>query len=353
MNARKKILAFYFSLQAVLISGCGMTVSEGSHDIYFEAGEHKVVKIQRDLSLFWGKDGRFFLQAPAGYKIIDYDYDKTDGFEFNDFVYVNDGKVFAEDSNDLGNPLEDDEIVDNFYPAGKHVIADVKHSFDFSWGKDDFKMDLSAPLGYGVLDYDYDKYESLEFETITYVNECDVKVSNKDDFGEPNMICDDVSRDYYEVGEHKIVTVNRNLGLFGKNETWSIVAPPGYKVIDYDYDKNEALEYETIVYENIVPVSKVKDDFGIPLVDVFTDSTSEYEPYQHVLVKVERGFGGYGFDGTFELQEVDGYEILDYDYDICNSIQFQTYVYANKEKVNVDDANDFGEVIKEGKVLSR
>ena len=197
---------------------------------------------------------------------------------------------------------------------------------------------------------DYDKYESLNFETITYVNECDVKFSNKDDFGEPNMICDDVSRGYYEVREHKIVTITRNFGLFGKNDTWSIVAPHGYRVIDYEYDKNKALEYETIVYENIVAVSKVK---GVSLVDVFIDSSLEYEPFQHVLVKVERGFGGYGFDGTFELQEVDGYEILDYDYDVSNSIQFQTYVYANKEKVSVTDVNYFGVVIKKNKVLSR
>ena len=84
-----------------------MIVSEGSHDIYFGAGEHKVVKIQRDLSLFWGNDERFFLQAPSDYKITDYDYDKTDSFEFNDFVYVNDGKVFTEDSNKLDNPLEE------------------------------------------------------------------------------------------------------------------------------------------------------------------------------------------------------------------------------------------------------
>ena len=111
MNARKKILAFYFSLQAILISGCGMTVSEGSHDIYFEAGEHKVVKIQRDLSIFLGKNERFFLQAPAGYKIIDYDYDISDSIQFQTYVYANKEKVNAYDVNDFGEVIKENKVL--------------------------------------------------------------------------------------------------------------------------------------------------------------------------------------------------------------------------------------------------
>ncbi len=43
------------------------------------------------------------------------------------------------------------------------------------------------PLGYEVLDYDYDKNDDFEFETFVYVNTEAVIVSDPDDFGKVYM----------------------------------------------------------------------------------------------------------------------------------------------------------------------
>jgi len=86
--------------------------------------------------------------------------------------------------------------------------------------------------------------------------------SNKDNNIYDEVVC--------QADEHKIVQIVRNVNLwFGKNEIKQITAPAGYRIVDYDYDKTDGLEFETIVYENIVPV-EVKDSnqLGKPLVEV-------------------------------------------------------------------------------------
>ena len=359
-----RILAICMALHTILLSACGSNVtnnSSNSKNKEYEPGEHILLEVDRNYNPFWGKNKKFSLESPKGYKIIDYDYDKTENFEYNDYVYVNKDKVFAKDSNDFGTVINDNsnsnESDKDIYGIGEHIIVNVDRSFNPFWGKNDVKTDLKAPAGYNIIDYDYDKTENFEFETITYANNDDVKVETKEDFGTPlnNIKKDD--KDYYDIGEHKIVTVNRNINLlFGKNETKSITAPLGYKVIDYDYDKTENFEFETILYENVVPVTKSENDFGTPIEEIENNNSNSnvYDIGEHVLVKIVRDLNLFiGYNGKAELEGIDGYELLDYDYDKNENFEFQTYVYVNNKKIKADDINTFGNVIEEEKILRK
>ena len=52
----------------------------------------------------------------------------------------------------------------------------------------------------------------------------------------------------------------------------------------------------------------------------------------------------FGYEGTKQANAPDGYEVLDYDYDMNDSFEFETTVYINTEPVEVSDSNQFGKV---------
>lgn len=161
----------------------------------------------------------------------------------------------------------------------------------------------------------------------------------------------------YEPGEHILLEVDRNYNPFwGKNKKFSLESPKGYKIIDYDYDKTENFEFETILYENVVPVTKSENDFGTPIEEIENNNSNSnvYDIGEHVLVKIVRDLNLFiGYNGKAELEGIDGYELLDYDYDKNENFEFQTYVYVNNKKIKADDINTFGNVIEEEKILRK
>ena len=346
------------SLSLSILSGCGSNYNgelDENNSTKYEAGTHLLLEVDRNLKMI-GRDGKYGLTAPDGYTIVDYDYDKWDDFEFNDYVYLNDEDVYVVDSDKPGVPVtthEDSEV----YKPGEHIIVDIDRGFNATFGKKDTTFALTAPVGYDILDYDYDKTDYFDFENITYVNNTDVTLESINEFGTPTS--DITEKEHtdgnYQIGEHILVELKRNSNPFlGKDEKKQITAPVGYRIVDYDYDKTSFFEFETITYENIVPVHVDDvDTFGSPLekVDEQTIENNIYKPGDHVLVEIDRDLNlFYGFNGTRELKTVDGYTLLDYDYDKTDNFDFETYVYVNNQNVYVEDVNDFGEVVSKESV---
>jgi hypothetical protein len=330
-----------------LLAGCSNNIDPKiSEEVICQPGEHKIVQIDRNLYLFLGKNEKMGLTAPNGYYIVDYDYDITDSFEFQDFVYANRVPVTITNPNEYGIPVDPiEERKDNIYQPGEHVIADVQRSMNLWMGKNEMK-ELVPPVGYKVLDYDYDKTDSFEFQTYLYVNEVPVKVDNINNYGTPVEKVETEELERYEVGQHVVVDIRRNMNLWiGKDELKQITAPAGYKIVDYDYDKTDSFEFETIVYENIVPVDvQNKNELGTPLVEVLESSDSTYfDVGQHILVEIDRSLNMWiGKNGKERIIDPDGYETIDYDYDKNEDFEFVTRVYSNIVPVTVDSVNNFG-----------
>lgn len=292
-------------------------------EIHYNVGEHKIIEVDKDFGLIFGKNGLYGLEAPSGYKVVDYDYDMFSfGMSYSDYYYENSMEVTTDDPNSFGLPVNaiNDNDNDSIYEAGEHSIVSINRGNNIT-GSFDFKKDLEAPDGYKVVDYDYDSTGWLEFENISYQNTIPVKVIDFDDFGTPiNSIIKD-NKDYYDIGEHNIVMLSRIINpFFGKKETKTIEAPIGYEIIDYDYDKLTYSEYETILFRNIVPVSKVKNDFGKPLKDI--------NEIDEALVVIDREFDlSFGKVRLEEAKKKDGYDLIDFDFDKNDGFEFNTYVY--------------------------
>lgn len=228
--------------------------SINNSDVY-EPSSHVIVDINKNFNMLLGKnDTSFALEASSGYDIVDYDYDKTEFAEYENVTYVNNNDVVVDDVNDFGIPVNSDDISkynDSNYEVGEHKLVVISRNINFLFGKNQMK-EITAPDGYKVIDYDYDKTETVEFETITYENIVPVYVSDKNTFGVPISKFDLKKEDnIYRKGQHVLVDIDRNLELvFGENGTRELVAPDGYDVIDYDYDKNKYYEFETYVYVN-------------------------------------------------------------------------------------------------------
>lgn len=327
-------------------------VESSNQEIVYDVGKHQVIDVQRSFQMLVGKEGRYGLIAPDGYKIIDYDYDSNteDWMEFDDYVYSNTVPVKTKDKDEIGTPVDDISYTDsNVYKAGTHVIADIKRSFNPFVGKEE-KICLTAPTGYDIMDYDYDKGEDFEYETITYINNCDVTVDDINNFGTPTDLEKKEQKGYYDVGEHKIVVIDRNFNpLLGKEKMMRVSAPLGYKVIDYDYDKTPYFDFQTITYENTTPVTYNVNDFGKPIDENYTEKNTdgEYDTGKHVLVKINRNIDWslFGFNGTKEVEKVEIYDVLDYDYEKSDDFEFETYVYVNNVPVKTNDENEFGSAI--------
>lgn len=352
-----KIIGSTILVGGVLIAGCSSAnrtkvpeINKGESNTNYDIGSHMIIDIDRRVVPI-SESKRFSLSSPEGYKIVDFDYDRWQLFEFYDVVYVNDEEVYVVSPDQLGNPVNPGTDSDSL-GVGEHVIVDIKKQVAL-FGQDDTSFCLEAPIGYTVLDYDYDKTDAVEFENVTYTNIVPVSCTDIDDFGIPNDDIDINSHPdgVYDVGEHKIVVINKESNpWWGKDEMKQIVAPKGYKIVDYDYDKTDYSEYETITYENIVPVvARNKDTFGVPMEDVKDNQSGigEYEPYTHVLVRIDRNMNFWvGEDGSRQLVAPDGYELLDYDYDINDDFEFETYVYVNNKRIYLEDTTNFGVVIE-------
>lgn len=359
---KRRLLSLALAVQLFTLSGCGKSVNNSNSrfgETTKEPGEHTILKVDRNIDWILGSNGKFGIIAPKGYVVLDYDYDYSGDFEFHDYVFVNKEQVKILNPNNIGTPINSKSKEMSgvgTYPPGEHNIVDIDRSINLLFGKNNEIIDLVAPNGYSVIDYDYDKIGELEFENITYTNNVDVRVNDFNEFGTPiEKIIKTTNKGYYDIGEHKLVTINRNLNLFwGKNEIKSLTAPMGYKIVDYDYDKTSDFEFETITYENIVPVTKKQNDFGIPVekTSLNNNYNNEYDVGEHVLVQIKRNFEmGFGFEGTECLDAPDGYELLDYDYDYNEDFEFQTYVYVNNKKVLAEDKNNFGKVLEKEKTL--
>ncbi|MBO5096366.1 MAG: hypothetical protein J6B98_05780 [Bacilli bacterium] len=350
----KRIIAFAMSLiTPMIMHGCSKKDSETQTDqlpnqtyIYNE-GEHLLASVDKTENWILGKDGKYGLLAPDGYKIKDYDYDYYCLHDFDSFVFENDVKIMTSNPNNIGNPLEAEEKNSNIYMPGEHVIADVKKDIDYPWGIDG-TLTLTAPDGYEILDYDYDKGEIMYWLTTTYVNSSDVVVNDINDYGVPIDKIYKNEKDYYDIGEHKIVKIIRGYdGFLGKTGFRKVDIPSGYKVVDYDYDYNNdddnIYEFETIVFTNTVPVTKNGNDFGIPLENILTSTTSNvYEPGDHIVVYIERLPEFIPFTGTKLMTCPDGYDLLDYDYDKTFGLSFNVYVYVNNTRVEAQNPIEFG-----------
>ena len=341
----------------VPMSGCVKNSKEDEH--VYSTGTHKVISVDRSIDLLWGKDGLYGLKVPDGYKIVDYDYDKTIGFEFEDYLFENDEEVVTSSPDKIGKPTSDNKNLENsnIYKPGEHVITSINRCYNPFLGKGDTKFHLSAPTGYKILNYDYDysfmgKSSFFNFENITYVNTCEVLVDDINSFGSPvNAISNDKN-----IGDNKcdayqdiVVVLNRNVELLGKDGMRQLKNVPGYKIIDYDYDKTGVLSFETIVYQNTVPVSIDKDDdFGTLLEDGKTSDHEDsiYKSGEHVLVDINKDISLLiGYDGSKECSVPDGYTLLDYDYEKNSVTEFETYVYVNDNDVEVQNEDDFGKVV--------
>lgn len=359
-----KLIGSTLLVGGMLVAGCTSSnrakvpeMVQGEYDTNYDTGAHIVLEVDRKVVPV-SSSMQIGLEAPKGYKIIDFDYDRWNCFDFYDYVYQNDTQVYVSDPNDLGSSTTLEEQKDSFLP-GEHVIASVVKKFAL-FGQEDITFALNAPSGYKVLDYDYDKTSALEFENITYANEVEVTCSDINEFGKPVEPVPSVSHEngFYDIGEHKIVKIIKQANpWWGKDEMKQIVAPKGYKIVDYDYDKTDYSEYETITYENIVPVS-VSDvnKFGLPTVEIEAnqEGIGEYEPYTHVLVRIDRNMHfGFGDNGTKQLLTPDGYELLDYDYDVNDDFEFETYVYINNKRIYLEDTTNFGTVIEQDEVKKK
>ncbi len=331
---RRFLLIGSLSLVPLSLSGCDNTYSENSEEVVYESGEHKLLEVDRNMELFWGKSGTYELIAPEGYKVVEYDYDYVDDFSYDDYVYVNTEEVIVTSKDEFGAPTIEKEQEDNtsdgyIYRSGEHNLVDINRGVTL-FGKLSRKKDLEVPNGYEIIDYDYDVSGNLDFENITYTNITEIKTKDANEFGIPTTELENKEeKDYYLPGEHKIVEINRNVNLmFGKNGEKTITAPEGYEIIDYDYDKLDSTEYETIIYTNTVKVSKVDNDFGKPLEDV--------NDIDEALVVIDGSLNLFiGFDKLKEVEKKEGYDLIDYDYDKNESFEFETYVYKKvKNSIN-------------------
>lgn len=352
-SSGKGYLFFLIAFIAVSMAlvNCGTKKETTKGDIKYSKGEHTISSVDRSYELLFGRSsGLYQLKAPLGYEIVDYDYDYTDdNLEFDDYVYKNVVPVTTMFNDFIGTPEDSNYSnlhADGIYQSGEHVLVDINRSIDLLWGKSDM-MNLEAPEGYEVVDYDYDKTDSFAFENIVYKNTVAVKVENENSFGKPIEPIIKNESNNYNVGEQKLVTLTRNLNIWiGKNEKFGLTAPEGYSIVDYDYDKNDSIEFQTITYTNTVPVIKNGTNFGTPLEKVETES-DYYKPGSHVIVVIDRSFNIlYGKNETKELIPPKGYTLLDYDYEYGENFQFETYVYVNDESVQTNDINSFGRVIK-------
>lgn len=341
-----------------LLSSCSSNVDNTVYnEVILEPNEHKIVQVVRNMNLWIGKNEKIGIIAPSGYYIVDYDYDKTEDFEYQDFVYANKASVTIKNPNEFGIPVEKvDERTNNVYQPGEHVVADIQRNINLWVGKNETKH-IVPPEGYKVLDYDYDKNEDFEFETYMYVNEVPVKVNDVNNYGTPIEKITTNKSTIYQIGKHVIVDIKRNINLWiGKDEIKQITAPKGYKIVDYDYDKTDNFEFETIVYENIVPVEvKNKDQLGTPLGEVAeVQNTNSFDAGQHILVEIDRSLNMWlGKNGKERLIDPKGYETIDYDYDKNEDFEFVTRVYSNTIPVITNSVNDFGVPNSDNKVYKK
>lgn len=351
MDKNKKMISLLMALTLSLGLTSGCSKSEDGELKEYLAHEHVISQVNRDGSLFGNKSETFQLEAPLGYKVVDYDYDFSDGLlEFHDYVYENVVPVETTNGDKIGTPVDKNYKVeqreDGIYNPGEHILVSIDKSLNLLLGKEKL-FDLEAPYGYEVMDYDYDKTSSLEFENIVYRNVLPVKVSDVNTFGVPldNEIKE--NRNFYDSEEHTIVDLQRNITFWiGKNDQFALEAPSGYVITDYDYDKTDMSEFQTITYKNIVPVSKEVNNFGTPLETQEARMDGYYKPGEHVIVKINRSINFFlGKNGTKELIAPEGYEVLDYDYEYGEDFQFETYVYTNKENVYAENKDDFGKVL--------
>ena len=322
INTKKLRLLLTTGAVALTVAGCGAPdKTQTSGNIKYNVGEHKLIEIDRGVDWPFGKDGLYGLEAPSGYRVVDFDYDFLENsLSFSDYYYENNNEVTTNSADCFGLPIIDIEDNDKLYDAGEHSVVSIDRGINI-FGSFGFVKDLEAPEGYEIVDYDYDVTSGIDFENITYQNNTLVEVDDFDNFGTPINNIEEDKKDYYDVGEHVIVSLTRNVNpFFGKNESMTIEAPEGYEIIDYDYDKLPSTEYETILYRNNVPVTRVENNFGTPLEKV--------KEKDEALVEINRELDLlYGKVVLKEAPKKDGYYLIDYDYDKNESFEFETYVY--------------------------
>lgn len=233
-----------------------------------EPYQHIIADTKRDLNIWIGKEETKALNAPDGYEVMDYDYDKTEHLEFETITYINKDKVKVTNNDEFGTPLNPkQENTSNIKLPGEHIVVQINRGFNPLLGKEETKA-LIPPTGYKVIDYDYDKNDTFEFETIVYENTVPVEVQNENDLGTPlEQITKTENQTEFMPGEHILVQIERNIDLlFGDEGIKRIECPEGYEVIDYDYDKTNSFDFDTIIYVN---KEKVKTEdinkFGTPI----------------------------------------------------------------------------------------
>ena len=326
INPKMINLLLTTSALTIGLTACSPDKTQTSGEIHYNIGEHKLIEV--DFGIDWpiGKNGLYGLEAPKGYRVVDFDYDfLEDSTSYSDYFYENTSEVTTNNSNSFGQPVNDIKDNDNLYEAGEHSIVSIDRDINLL-GSLGFTKDIEAPVGYEIVDYDYDVTNGLDFENITYQNKELVEVNDFDNFGTPIDSTEKDDKDYYDIGEHTIVTLNRSINpFFGKDESKTIEAPEGYEIIDYDYDKLPSTEYETILYRNNVPVTKVINDFGTPL--------EEVREKDEALVEIDRDLNMlFGKVTLKEADKKDGYYLIDYDYDKNPYFEFETHVYKKGKK---------------------
>ena len=326
INPKMIHLLLTTSALTIGLTACSPDKTQTSGEIHYNIGEHKLIEV--DFGIDWpiGKNGLYGLEAPKGYRVVDFDYDfLEDSTSYSDYFYENTSEVTTNNSNSFGLPVNDIEDKDNLYEAGDHSIVSIDRGINLL-GSFGFTKDLEAPEGYEIVDYDYDVTNGFDFENITYQNKELVEVNVFDNFGTPIDSTEKDDKDYYDIGEHTIVTLNRSINpFFGKDESKTIEAPEGYEIIDYDYDKLPSTEYETILYRNNVPVTKVINDFGTPL--------EEVREKDEALVEIDRDLNMlFGKVTLKEADKKDGYYLIDYDYDKNPYFEFETHVYKKGKR---------------------
>ena len=92
-----------------------------------------------------------------------------------------------------------------------------------------------------------------------------------------------------------------------------------------------------------------RSDLSVPSYEDGKTSDHEdsiYKSGEHVLVDINKDISLLiGYDGSKKCSVLDGYTLLDYDYEKNSVTEFETYVYVNDSDVEVQNEDDFGKVV--------
>lgn len=227
----------------------------GKETLSYQVGEHNLIETNKNITSLKPKSFKKDLNSPPGYKVVDYDYEKNIAYYIENILYKNTKIIDTESINEFGTPkTQNQNDKNNIYAPHKHQIVEYNVKFELHTKKHQLKV-LTAPEGYEITKYNYEKNNEIVSEIILYENTVPVEKDKENDFGKP-LVEITKNNDYIEVKDQKLAVININKNLIFKNRKKKLTTPPNYKIIDYDYNRTFDEEVETILYENSQRINK-------------------------------------------------------------------------------------------------